>query len=241
MTCPGCGARNSERAEWCTQCYVALGPERGDEPVADEGGVTSIDDGSGSGSAADPATAPDHRDGSVAVPDGGGSVDLPVEQDRDVRVDGDRVEWRCGACGTWTSLFEPVCAGCGGPRAGFAPPSAPATRGPRAGPMASRVAGFLLPGSGHLLQGVTGLGVALVLLWLLWGGGALASRGGTASLTVVLALAAAALWAGSALDLRQRLLGAGPLLTGRLLAWSTVGVTGLLVFVAIGSGLVAGR
>jgi hypothetical protein len=236
MTCPACGARNSERAEWCTQCYAALGRgDVGDEPVAEARTEA-------------PTPAPDDPDGAVAVPDPDGAVAVPdragapsVGQDRDVRVDDDRVEWRCGVCGRWTSLFEPVCQGCGGPRAGFAPPDGPATRGPRAGPTASLVAGVLLPGIGHLLQGVTGLGVALVLLWVLWGGGALASQGGTTSLTVVLALAASTLWAGSVLDLRQRLLGASPLLTGRLLAWSTVGVTALLVFVAIGSGLAAGR
>lgn len=228
MTCPSCGARNSERAEWCTQCYAALGADSSDASAADV-------------PAGDTAPAPDLPDGAVAGPDEGSSVAPPVGQDRDVRVDDDRVEWRCGACGSWTSLFEPACQGCGGPRAGFAPPSAPATRGRRAGPTASLVAGFLAPGVGHLLQGVTGLGVALLALWLLWAGGALGSQGGATGLTLVLALAAASLWAGSVLDLRQRLLGARPLLTGRLLAWSTVGVTGLLVVVAIGSGVLTGR
>lgn len=158
---------------------------------------------------------------------------------REVRVRGEEVEWRCGSCGTWTPLFEPACRGCGGARAGFTPPDATAVHAPRAGAAASLVAGALLPGLGHVLRGVRGLGVALLLLWLLWGGGALASLGGGTALSVVLLLAAVALWAGGLLDLWQRLADAPAVLSGRLLAWATVAVTGLLVLVAIGGGLVA--
>jgi hypothetical protein len=73
----------------------------------------------------------------------------------------------------------------------------------------------------------------VLLLWLLWAGGAFVSRGAGGPLPVVLALAAAALWAGSVADMWQRLADGAPVLSGRVLAWSTMLVTGLLVVVTI--------
>ncbi len=104
----------------------------------------------------------------------------------------------------------------------------------------SLLASALVPGLGHLLRGGTGLGLAVLLLWLLWVGGAVASRTGAAPLTAVLVLAVVVLWAVSLLDLQRRHAAAQPVLSGRLLAWGTVGVTGLLVLAAIGGGLSGG-
>lgn len=210
MICPACGARNSERAGWCTQCYTVL-DRADDDRAGDDGGCVDGDED-------------DHGPG----------------DDRDVRVRDDQVEWRCGACGTWSTLLDPVCRGCGSPRAGFTPEDHRAERTPRAGPATSLAATVLVPGFGHLLRGMTGLGSAVLLLWLLWFGGALLSRGGAVPLTAVLTLAALTLWAGSLADLSQRLDDRAPVLSGRVLAWSTVAVTVLLVVVAIGGGLGAG-
>ncbi|MFP4148848.1 MAG: hypothetical protein ACLFV0_05095, partial [Nitriliruptoraceae bacterium] len=91
-----------------------------------------------------------------------------------------------------------------------------------------------------ILRGHTGSGVAIGLLWLLWAGGALGSRGGAGLLLVPLSLAAGALWAASLFDLSQRLAGHRPLLTGRLLAWSALVVAGLLAVVALASGVGGG-
>lgn len=46
MTCPGCGARNTEEAPWCTQCLRPLTSERAapDPPAADERVTTSVAD-----------------------------------------------------------------------------------------------------------------------------------------------------------------------------------------------------
>lgn len=211
MICPSCGARNGERAEWCSQCFAVLG---GPSPTA-------------------PAAAPSPPPGSVTGAE-------EVADERDVRVRDEQVEWRCPVCHTWSPLLEAACRGCGGARAGFTPTEGGPARAPRAGATASLVASALLPGLGHLLRGLTGLGLAVLLLWLLWAGGALASRTGAVPLTLVLVLAAATLWAASLLDLRRRGTGAAPVLSGRGLAWSTVGVTGLLVFAALAGGLTAG-
>jgi len=78
-------------------------------------------------------------------------------------------------------------------------------------------------------------------LWLLWAGGAgltLVSVGVT-STALVLALAAATLWALTLHDLSRLADGRPQLLTGRVLAWSVVGVTAALVLsglVGVGGG-----
>jgi hypothetical protein len=164
----------------------------------------------------------------------------PAPGDRDVRVRDGEVEWRCQLCATWTPLLEPACRGCGSARAGFGPAEESAPPKPIVGPMAGLAASAVLPGLGHLLRGVSGLGLAILLLWVLWAGGAFISRRGMVSITVVLVLAAVTLWAVSLLDLWRRAAEATPLVTGQLLARVTVGVTALLIVVAIGGGLAAG-
>lgn len=230
MTCQACGAHNSDRAAWCTQCYGPLvePPEPdggslfgGHEPTEQESSPDGPEDAAGEGGPPPPAS-------------GGGGV---ARGDRDVRVRDEQVEWRCSVCQSWTSLFEPACSGCGAPRAGFTPPDSAAERAPRVSVATSLVAGALLPGLGHLLRGSTGLGVAILLLFVLWAGGSLASLGGTSALTAVLLLAAVALWVAALLDIWQRGSGGAAVLSGRMLARATIAVTGLLALVAIGGGL----
>jgi hypothetical protein len=222
VICPSCGARNGERAAWCSQCFAALG-----ETSAATHGV------------APPPTAADAAGPEPPPPVPGAAAVQPGSDDRDVRVRDEQVEWRCPVCRSWSPLLEAACRGCGRGRAGFMPTEAVRAREPRAGAAVSLVASALLPGVGHLLWGVTGLGLAVLLLWSLWVGGAVASRAGAAPVTVVLVLAAVALWVVSLLDLRRRSTDAAPVLTGRLLAWSTVVVTGLLVLAAITGALAA--
>ncbi|MFU8841314.1 MAG: hypothetical protein ACNA8R_11425 [Nitriliruptoraceae bacterium] len=230
MICPACGARNGERATWCSQCFTVLdGPPPGPAGAAPSGPAGAVPPPPPPAAAVDTPAAT-----SGGKPGGGG----PPE--RDVRVRDDQVEWRCTVCGGWSSLLEEACLGCGARRLGFTPAEVAAPSVPRVGVTVSLLASALLPGLGHLLRGVLGLGLAVLLLWLLWAGGALASRGGAAPLTAVLVLAAALLWAVSLLDLQRRTTDAEPVLTGRLLAWGTVGVTGLLVLAAIGGGLSRG-
>lgn len=220
MRCPDCGARNAEAAAWCTQCYARL-----ERPA-----TTPVE---AWGDERDPASAP------PAPGSAGDAVPAPppipaaarAAAQRDVRIEGERVEWRCRRCDGWTPLEHPSCAACGSPRVGFTPDRAPADTAMAPTGSTPLVASALLPGLGHLLLGHPGSGLARILLWLLWAGGAgltLVSVGVT-STALVLALAAAALWAITLQDLSRLADGQPQLLTGRVLAWSVVGVTAALV------------
>lgn len=223
MRCPDCGARNADAAAWCTQCYLRL-----EGPTAP---ATAAPAESGNG----------ERRPSHASPSGPDTAGLPTPPpipaaaraaaQRDIRVEGERVEWRCARCEGWTPLEQPACSACGSARVGFTPERAPAAASTTPTGSAPLVASALLPGLGHLLVGRPGSGLARVLLWLLWAGGAgltLVSVGVT-STALVLTLAAAALWAITLHDLSRLADGQGQLLTGRVLAWSVVGVTAALV------------
>ena len=220
MRCPACSARNAEDAAWCTQCFTGLAAAAPEPPPSTPGG---------------PST------GTVSVP---GDPPGAEQQDRAVRLRGEVVEWRCPACDAWTPLEAPNCRTCASPRAGFGP--AATTLGaprPRVGVGPALVASALLPGLGHLLRGAVGTGLGRVLLWMLWGGGgaALAASAGWGPGALVLLLAAAALWAVSLVDLQRAAAGEPPLAGGRVLAWSVVVVTLLLVAAVVGTTAVQGR
>lgn len=229
MRCPDCGARNAEAAAWCTQCYGSL-----EEPTAASAEV-------GAGERPHPRTpAPRPDSGAAPTPPPIPAAARAAAQ-RDIRVEGDQVEWRCARCEGWTPLEQPSCVACGSPRVGFTPEqTAGATTTTPTGSV-PLVASALLPGLGHLLVGRPGSGLARILLWLLWAGGAgltLVSVGVT-STALVLALAAIALWAITLHDLSRLADGQPQLLTGRMLAWSVVGVTAALVLsglVGVGGG-----
>ncbi len=154
---------------------------------------------------------------------------------RNIRVDGDRIEWRCDRCEGWNPMERPDCGTCGGARVGFTPGSAPAPAVTTTGSAAPLLASALLPGLGHLLVGRPGSGTARVLLWLLWAGGAGAAlvSAGLSGAVLVLGLAAIGLWLLSLHDLVQLSKGRAEVLSGRVLAWSVVGVTTLLVLLAV--------
>jgi TM2 domain-containing membrane protein YozV len=225
MRCADCGARNADAAAWCTQCYRRL-----EGPAAASGSASvEVSAGERRASHAAPPSGPDDQ-AAVPTPPPIPSAARAAAQ-RDIRVDGDQVEWRCARCAGWTPLEQPSCAACGSARVGFAPTGATGTAVIAPVGSAPLVASALLPGLGHLLVGRPGSGVARILLWLLWAGGAgltLVSVGVT-STALVLALAATALWAITLQDLSRLADGRPELLTGRVLAWSVVGVTAALV------------
>ena len=215
MRCSTFVARNAGSAAWCTQCFASLrSATPPDAPPAE----------------APPAPPP-------APP-------TPAEAEaRDIRVRGGDVEWRCAACGAWSPLEDPVCTVCVAPRHGFGGEGAPATSPTAsAGQTTAVVASVLLPGLGHVLRGSVGTGLARMVLWLRGGGGGIAvllgSGGGLAA--AVLLLAALLVWAVTLVDLQRLAAGRPPLATGRVLAWSVVGVTVVLALVALAAVAGAG-
>lgn len=223
MRCPDCGARNADAAAWCTQCYRRMeGPIAAATASSAEAGTQDRRPSHASPSGHDRAE--------MATPPPIPAAARAAAQ-RDIRVVGEQVEWRCARCEGWTPLEQPACSACGSDRVGFTPERAPAATSITPTGSAPLVASALLPGLGHLLVGRPGSGLARVLLWLLWGGGAgltLVSVGVT-STALVLTLAATALWAITLHDLSRLADGEPQLLTGRVLAWSVVGVTAALV------------
>ena len=230
MRCPECGARNAEDAPWCTQCYTGFAPGGGAAPPGDGSGPPP------------PSPTADHDAWEPGAEEGGGAP--PDTPERDVRLRDEVVEWRCGACGSWTPLTAPNCATCAGPRAGFGPTGRAASQQPPAvalGP--AMAASALLPGLGHLLRGQAGTGLGRLLLWLLWGGSGvtvLVTAGPTPA-AVVLLLAALAVWGISLVDLQRHAAGQPPVADGRVLAWSVVGVTLALVGAVLASTVGQGR
>ncbi|TVR21411.1 MAG: hypothetical protein EA387_10250 [Nitriliruptor sp.] len=235
MRCPSCGAHNVDAAAWCTQCFERF-DVRGDpsqEPAPPQPAAPPLPPG--------PADPPVVADTPPPLP---GPPPLPPEvapttqgrtAQRDIRVDGDRIEWRCASCEGWNPLERPDCGGCGSARVGFTPGTATPPAVATTGGAAPLLASALLPGLGHLLVGRPGSGIARLLLWLLWAGGAgaiLVSAGLTGA-ALVLALAAIGLWILTLHDLLQLARGRPEVLTGRVLAWSVVVVTTLLVLLAV--------
>jgi hypothetical protein len=217
VRCPACGARNSDHADWCTQCYADL---RGPVPAAE----TELE----------PAPP-----GGVATPDlrgrGGRHPDATA---RDVRTVDGGVEWRCATCGGWTPLGAPRCGTCDAPRQGFGDSTPPPAvdRGARGRLV---LASALLPGLGHLLTGRTGTGAARLILAVSWLLGAVAvlRSAGQVLPAAPLLLGVAVIWAGSLRDVLALVDGGPELLTSRVLLWLTAGVIlALLVTLVVAVG-----
>ncbi len=230
MRCPSCGARNTGSAAWCTQCFASL---RSVDPP---------DDPPDEVPAAPPE--PEQPADASSPPPGVTAPSGPAgPSERDIRVRGEDVEWRCAACDAWSPLEEPTCTVCGASRPGFGSGTRGATASTaRADPRGALIASVLLPGLGHVLRGHPGTGLARMVLWLSWGGGGLAvllgSGGGRAA--AVLLPAALLVWAVTLVDLQRLSAGRPPLATARVLAWSVVGVTLVLALVALAAATGAG-
>lgn len=217
MRCPACGARNSEDATWCTQCYAdvraAADPTMSTAPDASGGAVGSRSGAMTGDAVTPPATA------------GRGTA-----AGRDVRDRDGTVEWRCAACDGWTPLEVATCAVCGTARRGFGE----ASKDTRFGEAEVVGASLVLPGLGHVLAGRVGTGLARMMLAVLWAVGGLvlvAGSSGVATLPGWLLLSSAVgLWVATAFDAKRLVDGEErQLLTTRRLGGFVLGVTVALV------------
>jgi hypothetical protein len=230
MRCGSCGARNPDTADWCSQCFVALGSAPaatgdapGVAPAPTDDPASTRDATPHDRSPGDPAPGPvDEAPG--ATDDGG----------RDVRERDGEVEWRCATCDAWSSLHAPRCERCGAPRTGFGVDQ-PEALGPEDAEQLV-VWTLLLPGLGHVRAGRVGSGVARGVIAVGWLLGAIllavgAVGAGTAPVAAApLALGAAAIWVASVRDVAALARGESrELLDARGLLWLVAGVTGLLV------------
>lgn len=205
MICPACGARNTDGAEWCTQCFVRLD--------------------------ADPAASPTRAPASRVTRPQPASARTAAVDHPDVRTTEDGVEWCCATCESWTSIDRFTCSACGlrmgTPALAPASPSDVTDLGARA--MLVPGGGHLALG-----QRGTGTAVLVtVALWLV--GGVLLAHAAIDSSQLplsglVLLFGAVGLWVVAARDARV-LAGGGRrlLLQGSVLVWVIAGVTGLLV------------
>lgn len=236
MRCNACGARNSEDAAWCTQCYApfqAAAPAASAAPASEPTAAPASDPPTG-GAGAAPTGAPS----SV-----GPSAETARRTDRDIREIDGRVEWRCSTCASWVALEDPACATCGAARVGFGDPATPTADVTDVPEQTLLGASAVLPGAGHLLAGRVGSGITRAALFLLWAAGGLwwiLSTQDGRSPGIVLLVGAAVLWAATLVDAnaiakRKTVEPFGV----RGLLWTVVGVTGLLMvmvaFAAAGS------
>jgi ribosomal protein L40E len=219
VRCGACGARNTDRATFCTQCYGPLG----EPPPASAGPPPTVD----------PAPTEDR------APAAGGGADRGVRDREGV------VEWRCRRCGAWSALTATTCATCGGEREGFGVGSGRRADRP-VPPAVVLIASALLPGAGHLLVGRVGTGVARLVLWVLWlpAGAAMVRAAGVvvvAAPGLALLIGASLLWLATLVDARRLTVGdAREVLAPRPLLWLVAGVVGSMVVLAL-VGAVAGR
>jgi ribosomal protein L40E len=231
VRCPECGARNSEDATWCTQCYADV---RG----ADHGAT-------GAASPVPPAPGGSPAAGQPALPvppADGVPADRPGEpagadgRHRDVRDRDGRIEWRCAACEGWNPLEAASCLVCGSERRGFGEPT---PREPDLGDVGIVGASLLLPGLGHVLAGRSGTGFAraiLAVLWLFGGLVLVVGSGGIAGLPGWWLLASAGVvWVATVADAQRLVAGDRPqlLTTRRLGALVLVVTVGLVLAVVV--------
>lgn len=241
-TCPQCGARNTDEAPWCTQCYTPFVSEDatpppteptagGDAPVEPGGVVTGGTELEGAGLDGADAGAQARTGPAAAASEGAPPV--TAGSARDVRQDEHgEVEWRCATCEGWSPLASPTCVTCGTVRTGFGEPRTAELPDEQRTVLLSA----LMPGLGHLLAGRAGTGIARAVFgvgWLL--GGVLlliaAVRAGSGPWGALALLAGAAVvWILSVLDARALARGEQrEYLDGRTLLWLMVGVTAVLV------------
>ncbi len=226
MRCPGCDARNPATASWCSQCLAPLTSPAKPAPPGPAGAGDPDLDGLGTSVA---ASDTDVEELGTAV-DAAGTPVSRTDAPRDVRVRDGEVEWRCGTCGTWQPLGAVRCGACDTPRSGFGE-RAPAASGASVRPGTALAASVVLPGSGHVMLGAAGAGLARALLWSLWGVGGWALLRDVAArwAGATLLAGALALWVLSVVDTRRRLGGQPDLLGARGLALLVGLVTGGLV------------
>lgn len=201
MRCPACGATNPDAAKWCGQCLA-----RFDEPAP-------------VAAPAQPAAAahsPAAADAAAPSPSG------------NFRRRGDEIEWACPSCGEFNSIDLQNCSVCG---TGFVEQFRADEVQPERNWSQALLMSAVAPGAGHMAIGRYGSGVARLVLFLTWAGGAIALAGGGGRALVAvapLALGVVVVWAASLVDLYRLQQGEEELLVGRRLLWLVVGVLLLL-------------
>ena len=241
MRCLSCGARNSETADWCTQCYASLRGRPADPVELSTSSQAPRSEPEPS------AQVPPQALPSRPVPPGptGAHGAGPTGATRDVRDHDGEVQWRCERCDTWSPLLAPSCTTCGGPRHGFGEVAArPADRDVSSGSVTAL--SVALPGAGHLLVGRVGTGSARLLLWVLWLVGGLSTVRGAGSATlalpgVVLLVGAGVLWAATQVDVQHLTAGRDREVLGtRRLLWLVGGVVAAVVLAVFVAAMLAG-
>lgn len=265
MRCDACGARNSDDAAWCSQCYASFQDAAPATPASATPAPATPASDPAAQPAPDPAVAPGQPTGQptgdtahpdaaappvrtspevagAVVPDPSSS-ETAERTDRDIRDLDGRVEWRCSTCTSWVALEDPICATCGAARVGFGDPVTPSADATDVAEQVVLGASAVLPGAGHLLVGRVGSGITRAVLFLLWAAGGLwwiVSTQDGRSPGIVLLVGAVVLWAATLVDANAITKGQSVEPFGvRGLLWTVVGVTGLLMlmvaFAAAGS------
>ena len=136
VRCPECGARNTPQADWCTQCFTALGapepePEQESGPASPE---EPTDDVAGTPPPPPPPPPQSSQDPVAADPDGllpppPPEASAPGDDDaasgqgpRQLRSGGGRfretdegLEGVCGVCEEWNPIERISCSVCSTP------------------------------------------------------------------------------------------------------------------------------
>lgn len=222
IRCPHCRATNAEGAQWCSQCYAALGE------AADAQPQPGTEDPAPAAPTSGPAPTGSATPTASATPAG------EPASDSGLRRGEDGLEWICVACESVNPIEASSCAACGLP---FTARFATAEPPPEVDWAAARTASLLAPGLGHIRAGRPATGAARLLLFGVWAlGGILILTGtGATGLPVAgpLLLGAGAVHVTTQLDLRALQSGGGEILAGRTLLWLVVGVTVLVLIGAV--------
>lgn len=227
--CPRCGALVGADAEWCGQCLSPLREsDRGTQAIGAPSGAEALPD----------EIEIAGRPGRPAPMGEGGA-------EPGVRVEGDRVLWTCPTCAAENPFEERVCSTCGTPFVElFEEPAARRLPPPRR----VTVLSLAFPGAGHVAAGRVAEGIARAVVFAYSVGTGLTillSRRGVGlgpfrALLAVFLLAAAALYAITAMDGSRLARGLPQLLSTRMLLYGATGLMVLTLAVLVVSGLRAG-
>jgi Double zinc ribbon len=209
--CPRCGALLLSDAKFCGQCFLSFRPagrSRREIPPPPPR----------------PDLAAQPEVGATAPPEGRSAVVTPER-----RAPG----WPCPVCGFLNPLDRNVCQVCTTPFAALFEEQRPeAKRDPQRIGRAS----LMLPGLGHIQAGRVGEGVARALLFLWWFVGAISlfvfrsPNGPLVPLAGIFLIAAATVYAFSAVDAKRLAHGEAQILPARLLLYGSA----VLVMLAVG-------
>ncbi|MDX1657547.1 MAG: hypothetical protein R3343_01890 [Nitriliruptorales bacterium] len=228
MRCPTCNARNTDSAEWCSQCFAPLKTEPEPPPPADEQVATATQ----SPSQLEPATSTEQAGDAAAAPDVS-SGPLLAGEGRFRHTD-EGLDWRCQTCDTWNPIEVTTCTVCG--KAFGQDLADEPDVNQDVSETTALVASAAAPGLGHILLGRSASGLARSATWLLWLVGGLwllfEARSAGSSPVPALPLLAGALviWVASPVD--AVLLRRGEdreLLSPRVFLWLVVGVIAALL------------